>query len=194
VINRYLFEQIERKHGQYASWAVWAEPGIRPKSNVGDITILDPDKNEYLLETLKTNVVMAGLNISRPLTIPFKNFHDDSPFATDYKIRYAFRGTEYYGAYMTDVLKDYVNAKSANVRAELKKNPDVLRPHLKIFREELTDLGANRPVIITFGRDAEQLLRGTLNIKEYSEIIRVTHYSVRISKEKYREEVLAKCN
>src|SRR5690348_1240745 len=99
------FEFIKQVHGGYGSWAVWADASQKPKSNVGDMTIFDVDANPTLMRVLKKDVVMVGLNISRSSSEPFRNFHDSDPRANDFKIRYAFKGTGFYGAYMTDIIK-----------------------------------------------------------------------------------------
>jgi hypothetical protein len=51
---------------------------------------------------------MVALNFSRTIeNKAFVNFHDKRPQSQDYKIRYAFRNTEFYGAYMTDIIKGF---------------------------------------------------------------------------------------
>src|ERR1022692_1287728 len=102
MINIQQFEKIKRKHGSYASWAVWAGASEKPKSSMGDVSHF---KNERVLNLLKNDVVMVGLNISRRVSEPFLNFHDPNPRANDFKIRYAFKNSAYYGAYMTDIIK-----------------------------------------------------------------------------------------
>jgi hypothetical protein len=59
------FDRIKEKH-PYASWAIWSPwwpPDGRPKSNMGDLTVLDPDRNPALLGMLRSDVVMLGLNL-----------------------------------------------------------------------------------------------------------------------------------
>ena len=126
------WENLKKKHGKYASWAVWAEASNKPKSNMGKMMLFN-EKTVFSL--LKPNVVMVGLNLSRFIhDEPFRNFHDPSPSAQDYKIRFAFKDTEYFGAYMTDIIKGVVEVDSKNIPKHLKKNPDVLEKSLKIFR------------------------------------------------------------
>ena len=135
MIPQNQYELIRKKHGEYASWAVWAEASDKPKSNMGDMTIFD---NKLVLALLRANVLMVGLNLSRfTPSEPFRNFHDPSPSAQDYKIRLAFRDTEHYGAYMTDIIKGVVEVDSKNIPKHLKENPGVLVDSLKIFRQEL---------------------------------------------------------
>jgi hypothetical protein len=183
------WEKVRKKHGKYASWAIWAEASEKPKSNMGEMALF----NEKLEKSpLKPDVVMVGLNLSRFFPEePFRNFHDPSPHAQDYKIRYAFQQTDYYGAYMTDIIKGVVEVDSKNIPKYLKENPGALEQSLKIFREELRDLGAASPLLLAFGRITYQIIKDNLLPSEYGSLIRLTHYSHQISKEKYREKVLA---
>jgi hypothetical protein len=93
LIDRTRFDLIKCKHGGYSSWAVWAPATRGPKSNVGDLSIFDVAVNPTILQTLKSSVIMVGLNISRTFDEPFRNFHDQNPNANDFKIRYAFTDT-----------------------------------------------------------------------------------------------------
>jgi hypothetical protein len=180
------YELIRTKHGEYASWAVWAESTGKPKSNMGELSQFDkPD----ILDQLKSNVIMIALNFSRNINAtPFINFHDANPRANDYKIRYAFKGTPYWGAYMTDIIKRHVEVDSSQVMNYLKSHPGVVTKNLEILREEFADLGADRPLILAFGNDTYRLLKDNLTPEEYSQLIRLTHYSHQISKEKFREK------
>ena len=189
MIPQNQYELIKKKHGKYASWAVWAEALDKPKSNMGDMAIFGDNK---VLPLLKPNVLMVGLNLSRfTISEPFRNFHDPSPSAQDYKIRFAFKDTEYYGAYMTDIIKGVVEVDSKNIPKHLKENPGVLVDSLKIFRQEIRDLGAVSPLILAFGRIAYDIIKENLCSEEYGKLIRLTHYSHQIGKEKYRETVLS---
>jgi hypothetical protein len=192
MISLSIYKTIMKNYGDVGSWAVWEEAGLKPKSNMGHLNIFDLDKNPNLLSVLKNNVVMVGLNFSRPLvpTEPFKNFHDLSPRANDFKIRYAFKDTEFYGAYMTDVIKNLEMVDSKDVKKHLKSNPHLIEQNIAFFREELKDLEASKPLILAFGVDTYNLLSSHLQGDEYSKLIKLTHYSHQISKEKYKEEIL----
>jgi hypothetical protein len=187
MIDIQQFENIKRKHGGYASWAVWADAAKKPKSNMGDVSHF---QNDRVLSLLKNDVVMVGLNISRPVSEPFINFHDRSPRANDFKIRHAFTGTAYYGAYMTDVIKFLEDVDSKSVVKYLKDHREIIEANLKIFREEMQDLKTTAPVILAFGKDAHKILSENLNQNEYRKLIRLTHYSHQIGKEGYRDAVL----
>jgi len=188
MIKREKFEFIKKKYGNVGSWAIWADEDDKPKSNIGDLTILDPDINNNLLSQLNPNVVLVGLNISREIEIPLANFHDTRPGANDFKIRFAFRGTPYWGGYMTDIIKDFEQKVSGEVVKYLKRNKQFEQDNIGTFLRELNDIGANNPTLIAFGNDSYDILKR--NMRSKFKVLKVPHYSNWISKEKYREQVL----
>lgn len=192
MITKDLYLRIKRIYGHVASWAVWGEVADTPKSNMGDISFFDIEDNTDLLQFLRNDVVMVGLNFSRDVhfTEPFQNFHDPSPHANDFKIRYAFKNTQYYGAYMTDVIKDSVFVSSRNLRSYLIDNPSLIKKNIDFFQNELNDIEATKPLLLAFGGDAYSLLKRYLNEEKYSQLIKITHYSHFISKEDYKIDVL----
>ncbi len=193
MITRKQFELIRSRHGKYGSWAVWqSQTGKKPKSGMGEIGMFSRHRWEELFPLLRPNVLMVGLNFSRTISDPqpFSNFHDPSPRANDFKIRHAFVGTEFYGAYMTDVIKLFEEVDSKKVIGYLRTNPDLIEENIRIFRQEISDLGAIHPIILAFGKDAHALLKSALQPDEYGHLIKVTHYSHHIGRESYRCEVL----
>ena len=104
------FNFIKKIYGHVASWAIWKEVGETPKSNMGDLNVLDSQQNSNLLSQLKPNVVFVGLNTSIDISYqePFSNFHptgETARYAQDYKTRFALKDTELWGGYMTDIIK-----------------------------------------------------------------------------------------
>ena len=190
MIDSTRFELMKLRHGAYGSWAVWAPPSGAPKSNMGNLDVLDEHANPAILKILNPSVVMVGLNISRGFpNEPFRNFHDPGASANDFKIRYAFHDTEFWGAYMTDVIKGFVEPVSGALLSHLRKRPEVVGHHVKTLRSELLDLGCVRPLILAFGGAAHALIAAHLPTDEYLRLVHLTHYSHRISKEGYRETV-----
>lgn len=185
MITKEHYLEITNKFGEFASWAVWADEGLKPKSNIGDMSIFDINNNPGLLEILNPNVIMVALNFSRSLNnLPFVNFHDSRPEGQDYKIRYAFRGTEFYGAYMTDIIKDFEDKVSGNVKVYLKNNKNFELDNIEFFKEEIAELRCQDPFIIAFGNVTYEILK-----KYFSQTYRiqkVMHYSQQISKENYK--------
>ena len=193
MIDLAQYETIRQTHGDYASWAVWAVASEKPKSNIGDMNVFDVEANPSLLNTLKPNVVMVGLNGSRSLAFdqPFRNFHDLNPRAQDFKIRYAFTGTSCYGAYMTDIIKNVEMVDSKDLLDHLKASPRLIQENAQAFCEELHDLGAEKPTILAFGVAAHRLIAENIPAAEYARLVKLTHYSHQIGKEVYREMVLS---
>jgi hypothetical protein len=189
MIDRDRFELIKQKYGHYASWAIWGEEGFRPKDNVDDLTIFESNQIEALLNQLNSNIVLVGLNISRPMQFLLGNFHDGRPGSMDYKIRYALKNTPLWGAYMTDVIKDFEQKAAGKMMAYLRKDKAFERINLELFETELKDLGADKPTLIAFGRDAFQVL--DRNLGGSYVIWSVPHYSAYVSKEIYREQITA---
>jgi hypothetical protein len=187
MISTAQFEVIKRKHGAYASWAVWADATAKPKSNIVDISHCESDG---VLALLRNDVVMVGLNISRPLAEPFRNFHDPHSSANDFKIRYAFNDSIYYGAYMTDIIKLHEDVKSKNVLQYLRERPAVVEQNVSLFLDEIKDLQARAPLILAFGRATYRLLNEHLKKEAYRKLIGITHYSHQIGKERYKDTVL----
>lgn len=191
MVDRETFELIKRKHGEYASWAVWGPPTGTPKSGMGDMSVLDPDLHATLLETLRNDAVMLGLNRSRSVPGTFVNFHPQYSKAQDYKIRYAFVDTPFYGAYMTDIIKKVFDPKSGSLMDYVRANPSVILDNVQILLEEFDDLKCEAPTLIAFGGSTYQLVKDHVPVSRYARLAKVTHYSHYVSPDDYRTSVLA---
>jgi hypothetical protein len=112
------------------------------------------------------------------------------PEANDFKIRYAFTDSPFYGCYMTDVIKRLTQVNSADVLRHLKETPGAIAEHIDALRQELKDLQATKPTILAFGVDVNRLLSAHLKHDEYARLSPLTHYSHRISQEDYKSKVL----
>ncbi|MBS9405689.1 hypothetical protein KG088_19095 [Halomonas sp. TRM85114] len=187
MISKEKFIEIRERFGHFASWAIWADEGVNPKDNIDDLSILDPDVNSNLLHTIHGNSILLGLNISRRIERPLANFHDPKSVATDFKIRYALKGTGYYGSYMTDIIKDFEEKASGKMMSFLKSNKDFERENIQKLRQEIAVLGVSNPVIVAFGKDAEKV--AARNFGNEFEVIGIPHYANFISKENYRTKV-----
>jgi hypothetical protein len=190
MVDQETFNRIKEKHGPHASWAVWAAPDGKPKSNVGDLTVLDPAQNPALLGMLRSDVVMLGLNLSIGQPPRLGNFHSASSRGQDYKIRFAFTGTAFYGAYMTDIIKGVVMLKAGDLTRYLATHPDVLAESVKCLLEEFDDLKSEPPKVIAFGGKAHELAVKQVPANRYSQLVRVRHYADFIGQTAYRELVL----
>lgn len=159
-----LFESLEKKYAQHASWAIWNHKAPE------DTTVIREN-----LADLKTSVVMVALNISRALSGQWQNFHSRDHAR---KLMYAFNQSPYRGAYMTDLIKAYVEPNSARLRQQLLRGHVDLPAHVATFREEMKDLGANiHTLFILFGR--EVIARFNRYLAEtYPNRISCPHYSM----------------
>ena len=183
MINRERLDSVRKKYGHYASWAVWGAEGLTPKSGMGDISFFE-DPREELLATLNPEVILVGLNISRPIQRPFGNFHPDYPEAQDYKLRHALYETGFWGGYLTDIIKDFEEKVSGKMMAYLRQDSDFERANIKIFREEIAAIGSVSPTLIALGGDSFAILKRSLG--EDFRIMKALHYSMYISIENYR--------
>jgi hypothetical protein len=139
-----------------------AEEGEKPKDNIHDLSVFDPVKNRTLLGTLHGNAILLGLNISHRIERPFGNFHDPRPMATDFKIRHALKDTNYWGYYMTDIIKDFEEKSSGKMMSFLRTNKDFERENIQKLQQQIGLLGYANPVLVVFGRDAETIARRNL--------------------------------
>ncbi len=187
MIKKNIYEEMKKKYGKVASWAIWAEVGATPKSNVGDLTLLELPE---IYKFLNPDYVFVGLNVSGDgaTDIPdWSNFHSGSGRHHDYKLRYALKDTPYWGAYLTDIIKLHADVDGGNVMKYIRQNPQVLRDNIKSFEEEIGYLGKD-PVLVAMGDKVYNILYDNLGDKY--KIVPVKHYSYTISKENYRAEVL----
>jgi hypothetical protein len=189
MVDRETFDRIKEKH-PYASWAVWSEPHGTCKLNIGDLTVLDPDRNPALLGMLRSDVVMLGLNLSKDRPPPLGDFHGAKAGGQDYKIRFAFTDTPFYGAYMTDIIKGVVMLKAGDLMRYLAANPHVVAENVECLLEEFDDLKSESPTVIAFGGSAYRLAAKHLPANRYRRLVHVTHFAQFISPRDYREQVL----
>ena len=189
MIDQDKFEFIKKKYGHCASWAIWANEGLKPKENIHDLSMFNIECDTCILSMLNPNIVLVGLNISRSIIEKesFANFHDSNPHAMDYKIRYALRNSPYWGAYMTDIIKDREQKNSGKIMSYLSVNKTFEEENIKIFRDELQDIGSRNPELVAFGKDTYTIL--TRHFKNEFKILKLPHYSNYTAKEKYRDEV-----
>ena len=162
MIDRAQFELIKMKYGHYASWAIWADEGEKPKDNVGDLSVFNIESNVGLLHQLNPGIILVGLNISRRIKFPLANFHDARSKAMDYKIRYALKKSPFWGAYMTDIIKDFEQKVSGKMMSYLRTDKLFEDKNVEIFCEEMKDLRIDNPTIVAFGRDAYAILEQEL--------------------------------
>jgi len=178
------YNKIKEKYGNISSWALWKNPvDIRSKLDMEDISFFENPSQETL-QSLNPNIILVGLNISEKILRTFGNFHPDKTSAQDYKTRFAIQGTLFWGAYMTDIIKSYQDKISGNVMKYLSKNKDFEKENVKMFEQELVDIGSKNTIIIAFGNDSYTILKR--NLKDKYTIYKVPHYSAFIQLDSLR--------
>lgn len=190
MITKENYEKLKAQFGHVASWAIWAEEGETPKSNVGDMSVLaDPD-----LGKLGTRFVFVGLNASEAENKnveSWSSFHSTNSRHNDYKLRYALAGTDCWGSYITDVIKGFKKTKSSEVVSHMRKHPEEMEKHIADFKQELALL-SGKPILVAMGNATYDILHDHL-FEEYI-ICKIPHYAAMVGKETYRKVVLEKIN
>lgn len=185
------FKAFARKYRKIGSWAIWDPSCDTPRSNTEGMNWVTPD----LWKKVKSDFVFIGLNLSsthgNQKKEAWRNFHSSYCHQNDYKLRYALAGTKYWGSYLTDFIKHYKEVKSGEVIKELKKDTKIIKRNALLLEKELSYF-PNKPVLVAMGTAVFKLLKNSLGSK-YN-IVKIKHYSCRIGKEKYREEVLKVLN
>ena len=178
------YNKIKDKYGNISSWALWSEDAdIRSKKAMEDISFFE-NPSQSTLDLLNPNIILVGLNISEKIGRVFGNFHPDKTSAQDYKTRFALQGTMFWGAYMTDVIKSYEEKISGNLMKYLSKNKGFEKENVKMFEQELLDIGSQNTIIVAFGNDSYNILKR--NLKDKYKIYKVPHYSAFIQLDSLR--------
>ena len=60
-MNEKDFYSIKKKLGYCGSWAIWSEVKDTPKSNMGDLSLLDPSINKNLLNEVNPNITAQNI-------------------------------------------------------------------------------------------------------------------------------------
>ncbi len=176
--------KIKEKYGDISSWALWKEQtDSRSKLGMGDISFFAAP-SQTTLDLLNPNIILVGLNISEKINRVFGNFHPVKTSSQDYKTRFALQGTMFWGAYMTDIIKSYEEKISGNLMKYLSKNKDFEKENIKLFEQELLDIGSKNTIIVAFGNDSYNILKRNLGDK-YT-IYKVPHYSAFIQLDSFR--------
>ena len=158
-----IYKELKDKYGAVASWALWSPAGITKKSNTADLSIFD---DSHLLDKLNAKYVFVALNAANhpnPQILPaWSCFHSNYRYQNDYKLRTATKGTRFEGAYITDVIKYYVETDSTKVKSAIRKDPTIITNNLIYLQEELNLLKSSNngtnPILIALGNDVYNVL------------------------------------
>lgn len=191
MIDKGTYAIMKKQYWGVWSWAIRWEPADKPTSNTDDMTRIN---NPDLLKIINTWYVFVWLNLSSTHWdkwcvdgVTWSNFHSGYSHQQDFKLRYALKDTNYWGSYITDLIKYYPEIDSGKVGSYLKKHPEVVLENVKSFKKEIWYLWDVK--LVALGSKTYNLLIKHLG-NEYK-IYKIKHYACRISKEKYKEEVLS---
>jgi hypothetical protein len=127
------------------------------------------------LDTLKTSVVVIGLNVSRAVANRWLNFHSRDHAR---KLMFAFNNSPYRGAYMTDLIKGEIEANSGRMSARIRNGKVDIQKHINTFRAEMHDVGVQQyDLFILFGADVTNVFTTHL-ARIYPNYVRCPHYSM----------------
>lgn len=196
-------------YGQVSSWLTWnrdnndqikklagklAKGGHFWDGPIGEDDNWDKDKllpvERQFSSKITTNIVFIGLNMSGdgtpctpPNWFPFQNARGHR------KIVKTFFGTTAEGAYFTDIIKpdkrflDHVGnpSNAGEVMKIVKTRRDILKEHIHLFEAELDFIGAVKPLLIVFGKDARWIVEHGMSddfiTKRFCAIVYIMHYS-----------------
>lgn len=195
MISIKRYNKLKEEYGHVSSWAIWGKPTAGVSSNIPDMSIFE---DEDICNKLNDKYVFVGLNGSSTHgnqdCEPWKNFHSSYEHQKDYKLRHALTGSEFWGSYITDIIKVFEGnrdeSKEVNSKkfmSKLRKHPEVVNENIEIFKDELNILSDEKPILIAIGNDSFNILKNNLNGYE---IHKIKHYSSWGSAEEYKKEVL----
>jgi len=194
-------------YGDVSSWLTWnrengeiAKLPLPDEFRKGDywdgpIENWDEEKPQDISSKLTTDIIFLGLNMSGKGMMPpgspsFQNARGVK------RIVETFYNTFAEGGYFTDIIKPdkrflKMVKKPADSREFIrivKAQPDVLKEHIRLFKEELVFIGADKPLLIVFGGDAEwALLQETddnFRKERFLDIVKIWHYTWRWTSDK----------
>ena len=146
---------------------------------------------EKLLASLNGDYIFVGLNpaaheYTPHVIVPWENFHSSNiKRSQDYKLRYALRGTKYWGAFITDIYPEIVDTDSASAMKKATKTAtkESINNVLRI-REIL----GGTATIVALGTKAHAVLKK--HLPKDVELKKIMHFSAYVNIEDYRSKVL----
>jgi len=173
------FNLIRKRYGKLASWATWSPQNDLEdaRSGIGDLSIFDPQNSKNVIRDLHTDFVLVALNVSHEDegVSDWRNFHSNYHRNTDYKLRRMLSGTKLWGAYITDIFKNFPEPNSRLVLKYCKEHPDELSSQVETFRDEMELVCSGQTVLIAFGDIVFKILSDNLS-KEFV-VHKIPHYA-----------------
>lgn len=186
------FEKLKKNYQYVSSWCVWDKwDDDDPKytSNLSaanmlwsqDDNLINILKNECVFVAFNTSGKQEDFNPDTSAKTPWDNFHSGR---CDYNLRYALWDTEYYGSYITDLIKyrdvknkiPFKDSSAKKVLEEIKANSELEKDNVDLLKHELQLLGSVNTLIALDSEIYDILLK----YKEYlgvHKIAKIHHYS-----------------
>ena len=115
-----MYAALLNHFGKTSSWAIWGTPSNNNWKSKDGVADMCPLSEENILHVANKKYVFVGLNPASHDIIPhevqpWEAFHSsDMKRAQDYKLRYALKGTEFWGSFMTDIYPDIIDTDANN--------------------------------------------------------------------------------
>ncbi len=186
TIDHRTYQQLKLCFGQWASWALWNPYDIT------DLSIMEPRGIPHPL--MRADLVFVGLNAARPTSKDWEAFHTGKK---DHVLEHGLNNAVFGGAYLTDILKGFVEVNGEAALDTVKKDRGLLRKSARLFCKELKLLGAGADTtIIVFGKKAWEILE-LMKEKGYFDdcplhevnVRRNIHYSAYVPEERITDDL-----
>ncbi len=172
-----------RDYKSVSSWLLWDDD--------------NPKGLSWTKEELDINdkYVFVALNASFKTPDEWGSFH--SGRRGDKNIYFVFKGTDYEGSYITDLIKYkdsngcsdvFEDSDSKTVFQTVMDNHEIYNRNISIFEKEMESIN-NKSTVLAFGNDVYMMLKFNPNINKKYKIIKLPHFSSRMGYKKYRKEV-----
>jgi hypothetical protein len=179
MIIQAVYDELKNKYSTVASWALWSPAGATKKSNTADLSVFDVPNLHEKLNPKYVFIALNAANHPNSQILPaWSSFHSGYRYQNDYKLRTATQGTRFEGAYITDIIKHYVETDSTKVKSVIRKNPTIVTNNLIYLQEELNLLKSSNngtnPILIALGNDVYNVLNKYItgytikNVKHYA--------------------------
>lgn len=175
-----LYDTEKQRQYSSSSFACW------DANDVGETGFFDsPDQN--LLNQLRGDYILVGLNPSKECSGPFKAFHFPHRGGRDTWLRDALKDTKLYGCYITDLYKGFVHSKSQEVENYKSNDPGSVEADLDELFDEIVLLNPN--CIVALGKQTFDEIKNLINngqlFFDLSNVFCLPHYAGRMSKADY---------
>lgn len=196
MIEQKVFDTLTEEFGHSASWTVWSEPANgnwKSKDSISDMTLFSDKKN--LINILNQDYIFVGLNPAVHADGSYKrckwdHFHSsDTKRSQDYKLRYALRGTKYWGSLITDIYPEIRDTDSDNAMRKV-TNDSTYQSVERILR--IREMLGGIATVVAIGNKSFSVLSKSL--PNDVELKKITHYSSYVNIDEYRQMVLQQLN